>query len=121
MNELFLGLLGFIALILILKSFFDLMISRSLVKVLKKRDELHEAENILQAEQWENVIVKFSDIMEKLIEIDDRHDDIIEALSDIIHKLPHPPKARIMKGNIRGPYGPRKKKGIEHKKTPSNE
>lgn len=103
MNDLFLILLAFPSLILLLNSAMDLMRARSLIKLIKKRDEIHEQE-------WKQMIHCYGNIYEKLEELDARLESLQDDVFDVVIKETGTKK--------RGPYGPRKKKAIEHKKTP---
>lgn len=107
MNELLILSLGFLSLAQILKVFLDLWSTKTMIKALRARDEIHEQE-------WKQMIHCYGNIFEKIEELKEQ----IEALDifDVVIK-----DAGAKKGMTRGPYGPRKKKGIEHKKTPASE
>lgn len=109
MNEIFLILLAFPSLVLLLNSFMDLMRSRSLLQLLKKREEIHEQE-------WKQVIHCYGNIYDKLEELEMKMITLQDDIFDVIIK-----NEGEKKTGTRGPYGPRKKKALEHKKTPPNE
>jgi hypothetical protein len=102
--------MAFPSLILLLNSALDLMRANSLIKLIKKRDEIHEQE-------WKQMIHCYGNIYEKLeslqkeIEVLDIHlHSLQDDVFDVVIK-----NAGEKKGTTRGPYGPRKKKAIEHK------
>jgi hypothetical protein len=94
----------------------DLARARSFIKLLKKRDELHEQE-------WKQIIHCYGNIFEMIEELKVE----IESLDMNLHSLQDDVfdvvinNAGTKKPGTRGPYGPRKKKAIEHKKTPPSE
>ena len=90
----------------------NIITANQIKKITQAQIELRLEENTLQADQWESVIVKFSDIIEKLNNQEDRQQLHFEELMDILERMPPPPKA-----NKRGPYKPRKPKELVHKKT----
>lgn len=92
---------------------------------MKKRAQLEaqirEDEARLMSEQWDSVIIKFSDVMEKLISLEGEIDFLsgnIKGLADDVFDVIIQNARDSSVKNARGPYGPRKKKTIEHKKTP---
>lgn len=95
----------------------NIITARQLKKITESQAELRNQENALQAEQWESVIVKFSDIIDQTNTMEDANQLRFEEIMDHLDAIPYPEKAT----KKRGPYKPRQKKGIEHKKTPSNE
>jgi len=106
-----LAALGIFIAIQIMNGILNIMTARHLKKHALLRNEAQENENRIMAEQWENVIVKFSDIMESSIDAHDKLDYIMENLDEF--KNPIEEKSRK-----RGKYKPRKPKALEHKKTP---
>jgi hypothetical protein len=81
----------------------DLMRANSLIKLIKKRDEIHEQE-------WKQMIHCYGNIYEELEELN----ALIRALQDDVFDV----VIKETGTKKRGPYGPRKKKELEHKKTP---
>ena len=74
---------------------------------MKKRDEIHEQE-------WKQMVHCYGNIYEGIARIDAE----LEMLSDRIHALQDDVFDVVIKETgtkKRGPYGPRKKKEIEHK------
>jgi hypothetical protein len=94
----------------------DLMRTRSFIKLLKKRDEIHEQE-------WKQIVHCYGNIYEGIEELKEE----IASLDILLHSLQDDVFDVVIKnggekkGATRGPYGPRKKKAIEHKKTPPSE
>jgi tetrahydromethanopterin S-methyltransferase subunit B len=80
----------------------------------KLQAQIDEEESRLMSEQWELVIHKFSDIMEKCLDLEDKIEYIMENIDH------HTPEVQIIpkKRGKRGKYGPRKPKVLDHKKTP---
>lgn len=103
MNNFLLWCLGCLAVMQLFKTFIDLLTSRIMIKCLKKRDDLHHEAFVIIGEQLNNMEeknhVRFTEIM------------------NYLDQIPYPEKSI----RRRGPYRPRQKKGIEHKKTPPNE
>lgn len=106
MNELFLILLAFPFLLFLLVSFLELMRSRALIKLFKKREEIHEKE-------WKQVIHCYGNIYDKLDDLEIRLAALQDDVFDVIIK-----NTGEKKTGARGPYGPRKKKVLEYKKVP---
>lgn len=84
-----------------------------MIKAMKKRDEIHENE-------WESLLVHLENISNRLsyIEEDMRTlrlnlRELQDDIFDVVIK-----NEGVNKTGARGPYGPRKKKQLEHKKTP---
>ena len=113
MNELVVCAIGFFVLVQLLNGIVNILTTNQLKRISQAQAELRATENELQAEQWESVIIKFSDIIEKLNTQEDRQQLHFEELMDILERIPPPPKET----RKRGPYKPRKPKELVHKKT----
>lgn len=102
---------GFLVLLQLIKSLIDVYHARSLIKALKKRDELH-------AKEWEIVMFRFHEIMESFLVLEKK----IETMDMNIHALQDDVFDVVIRNSgvkkTRGPYKPRKPKEIGHKKTP---
>ena len=106
-----LATISIIILIQIVNGIINILTARRFRKMAKLEQEIREDEARLMAEQWESVITKFSDIMEKCLDADEKLDFIIENID--VFRAPE-----VIIPRKRGKYKPRKPKVIEHKKTP---
>lgn len=104
--------LGIFVLVQIMNGVVNIATARHMKRQAKLQSELREDENRIMDEHWEDVIIKYSEIMEKLLENEGKVDFMLESLQDI-EEVAKPKK-------IRGKYKPRKPKLLENKKSPSD-
>lgn len=107
--------LGIFVLVQIMNGFVNIMTARNMRRNIKIQSEISEQENRLRAEEREDIIHKFSQIIEVNIDLDDKVDYLMTYFDDLRYNS----EPKHTKSKKRGKYGPRKRKEIEHKKTPS--
>jgi predicted Holliday junction resolvase-like endonuclease len=103
--------LAIFVLIQLMNGIMNILTARFMKKRAQLEEQVREDEARLMAEQWEDVIVKFSEIMEKTLDLEEKLDYIIENID--VYK-----PETIVIPKKRGKYKPRQPKGLEHKKTP---
>lgn len=101
--------IAIIIFIQIINGIMNILTARHFRKIVRVEQQIREDESRLMGEQWESVITKFSDIMEKTIDAEEKLDYIIENIEVYKPKMVIIPKKR-------GKYKPRKPKVLEHKK-----
>ena len=114
MSDILIIAIGFFVMIQLLNGIVNIITARHLKKITTAQMEIRSEENILQSEQWQSVTLKLDDIVDYLNDAEHHRQVNFQYIMDVLEDIPLPPKAN----NIRKPYGPRKKKAIEHKKTP---
>jgi hypothetical protein len=110
--------LGIFALFQVINGITNILTARYMKKRAQLEAQIREDEARLMSEQWDSVIIKFSDVMEKVVLIEEQlivmDGNIKELADDVFDVILQSARDSSVK-NARGPYGPRKKKTIEHK------
>lgn len=112
---------GVFILVQIMNGVVNIITARTLKKHALLQAQMKEREYIAMEEHQEDIILKFSEIMDELIDASDEQDKLEERLFIIEQSLNEiccilaPPEERRVSPRPRGPYGPRKNKALGHK------
>ena len=113
--------LGVFVFVQILNGIVNIMTARNMRKHALLQAQMKDREYIALEQHQEDVIVKFSEIMDELIDARDEHAELEKRLFIIEQSLNEicfiiaPPEERKIIPKPRGPYGPRKRKELAHK------
>lgn len=107
--------IGIFVLIQIVNGIMNILTARQFKKMARREQEIRDDDARLMSEQWEEVIRKFSDIVEMNIETNEKLDYLESYFDDLREASEVIDQAQKIKTRKRGPYAPRKPKVIEHK------
>jgi hypothetical protein len=107
--------LAIIIFIQILNGFTNIVTAINIRKHAKLQAELRKLEHDRLMEQLDGINLKHAQIMDELLNMDMNLHCLQDDVFDVILSKGHAEKPK----KTRGKYGPRKRKEIEHKKTPS--
>lgn len=105
----------------IMNGILNIWTAKSLKKTALLQDQLNNNDHRMMCDYQEDVILKFSEIMDELIDARDEQTElerrlfVIEQSLNEICCILSPPEERRASPKPRGPYGPRKNKALGHK------
>ncbi len=105
----------------IMNGILNIWTAKSLKKTALLQDQLKSNDHRMMREYQEDIVLKFSEIMDELIDARDRQEELEGCLFTIEQSLNEiccilaPPEERRVSSRPRGPYGPRKNKALGHK------
>jgi hypothetical protein len=114
---------GIFILIQIMNGIVNILAAINMKKHALLQAQMKEREYVAMQAHREDIIFKFEEIMDELVNTRDQRDELSlrifrmeEYLNEICGFLT-PPEEKKVRAKPRGPYGPRKRKAIEHKEN----